>query len=110
MTSAIPCRLGYLSDGKYVALTAAANADGSYDFTVPEGVEEVFLVIKGDANLDGEFTNYDVTIAKAASLGRNVPFTELGAFAADMSDDGEFSNYDVTLLKAASLSKIPYGW
>ena len=42
-------------------------------FTAPEGVTEVVLVIKGDANLDGEFTNYDVTIAKAASLGRDVP-------------------------------------
>ena len=68
------------------------------------------MVVKGDASLDGEFSNYDVTIAKAASLGRPVQFTEINAFAADMSGDGEFSNYDVTLLKAASLSKFPYVW
>ena len=113
VTNDAPCRVGYVDEeGNYVAIEAVPveGEDNTYTFTAPEGVNDVVLVIKGDVNLDGEFTNYDVTLAKAASLGRDVPFTDLGAFAADMSDDGEFTNYDVTLLKAASLNKYPYEW
>ena len=113
VTNEVPCKVGYLDEsGKYVAIEAVPveGEENTYTFTAPEGVTEVVLVIKGDANLDGEFTNYDVTIAKAASLGRDVPFTELGEFAADMSGDGEFSNYDVTLLKATSLNRIESTW
>ena len=113
VTFDVPCKVGYLGeDGKYVAIEAAAveGQENTYTFTAPEGVTDVVLVIKGDANLDGEFTNLDVTIAKAASLGREVTFTDIGMFAADMTNDGEFTNYDVTLLKAVSLGKYNYEW
>ncbi len=114
VTYSVPCRLGYLDgEGNYVAVSAVAveGSENTYSFTVPEGVEEVVLVIKGDANQDGEFTNLDVTVGKAASLGRtNVPFTALGAFAADLSGEGEFTNYDVTLMKAASLGRYNLAW
>jgi hypothetical protein len=82
----------------------------TYTFTVPEDVEEVILVVKGDVNKDGTLSNYDVTLAKAGSLGITEDFDEICRFAADMSVDGEFSNYDVTLLKAASLGRFTYGW
>jgi hypothetical protein len=113
VTFDIPCKVGYLDEsGNYVAIEAVPveGEENTYSFTAPEGITEVVLVIKGDANLDGDFTNNDVTIAKAASLGRNVPFAELNKFAADMSGEGEFSNYDVTLLKAVSLGRYPNEW
>ena len=106
-----PCALIYTDEnGKFVSIPCEEGYYGMHIFTIPEDVNEVTLLVKGDANQDGEFTNLDITIAKAASLGRNVPFTELGAFAADMSGDGEFSNYDITLMKAALLGRYAYGW
>ena len=106
----LPCRVGYYSGGKYIACPFISASSGWHMFEAPEGVDSVILVVKGDSNSDGSFTNLDVTIAKAASLGRTVPFGDIGAFAADMSGDDIFSNYDVTLLKAASLNKYPYTW
>ncbi len=113
VTNDIPCKIGYLDENSIFVSIDALPVEGSentYRFTAVEGVTEVILVIKGDSNLDGEFTNNDVTVAKAASMGRNVPFTEMSRFAADMSNDGRFTNYDVSLLKAASLGNYPCEW
>ena len=113
VTYDVPCKVGYLDEeGRYVAIEAVPveGQDNTYTFTAPEGVTDVVLVIKGDANLNGEFTNNDITLAKATSLGRDVGLTDLGKFAADLSGDGELSNYDITLMKAASLRKIDFEW
>ncbi len=113
VTYDIPCRIGYLdADNIYVPITAVAveGQSDTYSFTVPEDIDEVVLVIKGDVNCDGYITNNDVTIAKAASLGRNIDFNEINRFAADMSGEGQFTNHDITLLKAVSLDKIEYFW
>ncbi len=106
----LPCKLGYYSEGKYVSCQLVYTSDDRHMFEVPSGISEVILVVKGDADLDGSFTNYDVTLAKASCLGRAVVFGEVNSFAADISGDGQFSNYDVTILKAAALNRFPYTW
>ncbi len=113
VTHAVPCRVGYLDGYNYVAIPAVAvdGQENTYSFTVPEGVEEVILVVRGDSNLDGMFTNGDITFAKAASLGRpNAVITAEGAFAIDMNGDGAFSNNDITLAKAVSLGRVDNVW
>ncbi len=110
VTAEVPCRLGYLSDGQYVALPATANGDGSYDFTAPEGVEEVVLVVKGDADLSGEFDFFDVVSAKAMDLYPDENASAEQLFAMDIDEDGEFGFFDVILIKAADLGKTQFSW
>ena len=110
VTSEVPCRLGYLSDGKYVALPATANGDGSYGFTAPDGVSEVVLVVKGDADLSGEFDFFDVVTAKAMDLYPDEGATAEQIFAMDIDEDGEFGFFDVILIKAADLGKTEFSW
>ena len=105
-----PLKAAYFSDGELTAISASENGDGTYSFTVPEGVAEVVLVVKGDANGDGSFTNLDVTIAKAAMIGRAVKVDAFGRFASDISGDNDFTNYDVTLMKAMIMGRIENGW
>ncbi len=105
----IPCKVGYLDGNSYVTIAAEALDDGSYCFRVPDDVEEVVLVVKGDVNLDGALTNLDATIAKAASLDK-YQINSIQRFAADVNGDGSFSNNDVTLIKAATLSLRDLDW
>lgn len=54
-----PCKVGYLSGGKYVAAPAVASGSG-YAFTLPDGIAEAILVVKGDVNGDGKINIADV--------------------------------------------------
>lgn len=54
-----PCKVGYLSGGKYVAAPAVASGSG-YAFTLPDGITEAILVVKGDVNGDGKINIADV--------------------------------------------------
>ena len=92
-------------------LTITEDDEGThYVYTVPEGVDEVVLVLLGDFDLSGTITNADVTQAKAASLGRPITFGPLNLFAADVSGDGAFTNNDITQLKAMNLNKFTPNW
>ncbi len=108
----LPCKIGYFDEelGCYVAIPASVNLDGSYSFTAPRRVTEVVLVVKGDADGDGNFSNYDVTLAKAAGMGRLQSYSPLQKFATDMNSDGDFTNYDVTLMKAVVMGRIEGSW
>lgn len=109
-TSANACKLGYLdTNGNYVAIAATANTDGSHNFTAPDGVTEVLLVVKGDATGDGKINNSDVTRMKAALLGKTT-LSASGVFAADTTSDSKFNNSDVTRMKAALLGKTTLAW
>ncbi|MBR0481469.1 MAG: CHAP domain-containing protein [Firmicutes bacterium] len=103
-----PCKIGYLSEGRYVEILPSANPDGSYSFEAPEGVEEVHLVLKGDADLSGEFDFFDVVTAKAMDLYPNNDVSDLQLFAGDIDGDDEFGFFDVILIKAADLGKTPF--
>ncbi len=61
VTHSIACKVGYWdeTEGKYIAIAATPNDDGSYSFTAPEGVTEVLLVAKGDVTGDGKCSVID---------------------------------------------------
>ena len=102
------CKLGYLVNGAYVALEAE-EADNGYAFEVPEGIEEVVLVVKGDANLDGRLSNADAT--KAASVLKSGEDPDaLLVFAADVNGDERLSNADVTRIKAVLKAGEGFDW
>ena len=105
-----PVKAAYMSEGKYVTIPGSNGPDGSHSFVVPEGVEDVVLVVKGDADKDGKFTNFNVTLAKGALMGRHVSFDTFSKLASDISADGDFSNYDLTLMKAIVMGRYENGW
>ncbi len=108
-----PCKVGYMVDGEYVALSQHNQAVGeegtSHIFLIPAGVDELILVVKGDADGDGEFTDFDVIMAKATALGRMEP-DDVQRFAMDVDDDGEFNDFDTIMMKAVALGKMEFDW
>lgn len=79
----VACKVGYLSGGSYVAITAVANGDGTYSFTAPAGVTEVLLVVKGDANGDTNVNIVDkMTVAKSLLLTTHPAYQALNSIQA----------------------------
>ena len=107
----IACKVGYLVDGSYVAITAVPNDDGSYSFTAPEGVTEVLLVVKGDANADGKITMADANRTRAQYNNKlATPLTAEQMFAADVNGDGKITMADANRIRAAYNKKITQTW
>ena len=104
------CAVFCSTDSKtYTRLTAAAG-DNSYSFTVDVTQNMTIVVaLKGDVNLDGVLKNQDVTMAKAANLGKRTLST-LQEMVADVTGDGVFKNQDVTKFKATLLGKTTLNW
>jgi len=106
----LPCKLGYEdADGSYTAISAVANPDGSYSYNVPETVDEVVLVVKGDVTGDGELKIADSMQVKAAQLGK-LSINEIKQFSADVTGDGELKIADSMQVKAAQLGKLALKW
>ena len=107
----IPCKVGYFDEAtdSYIAIEPTLYLSNAA-FIVPEGVEEVILVVKGDADLSGEFDFFDVVTAKAMDLYPGNGYDPVQLFAADADGDGEFGFFDVIMLKAADLGKTPLEW
>ena len=111
VTSDVPCKVGYWDEaaGKYVAIAAEANDDGSYSFTAPKGVVEVLVVVKGDANSNGGINVVDITtLARSLLTENNVNYAALEAwqqFAADVNCDGSINVRDITALAKSQLSE-----
>ena len=105
----IACKVGYISGGNYVALSATANGDGTYSFTVPAGVTEVLLVVKGDANQDGRLTAADIARVNAYGLGKRA-MTASEIFSADVDGDGNLNNTEIEAYKKAVLKTDPIDW
>ena len=105
-----PCLVAVKSGEDYERLAASPNADGGYDFVKSGYTEdmEFYVLLKGDANGDGELTGLDVTLCKSAFLGREA-LDELGALAADPDGDG-FGGDDVTVIKSAFLGEEELEW
>ncbi|MBR3692607.1 MAG: dockerin type I repeat-containing protein, partial [Clostridia bacterium] len=98
------CRLGYLVGSAYVSVTPVL-VDGKYLYTVPEGVTEVVLVVKGDVNLDGDVSAEDLT-ALARQVAKIETLSDPAAiFAADVTANYDLSAEDLTLL-ARIVAKI----
>ncbi|MBR6595234.1 MAG: hypothetical protein IKK72_01490 [Oscillospiraceae bacterium] len=111
VTHTAPCKVGYwdAENNKYVAITAVSNEDGSYSFTAPENVTEVLVVVKGDANLNGELTGGDASRLTAYVLGK-VTLTPEEIFAADATGDGRILGSDASRITATILGKTQMEW
>ena len=105
----LACRVGYLKDGKYVALEATRTESGAYVFTAPEGVEQVLLVVKGDANGDGIVDVSDILRIKSYNLG-TASLDAVQLFATDTSGDDMADVADILRIKAHILGKTTLEW
>ena len=103
------CKVGYLDGGEYKAVAAAANGDGTYSFTVPTGVTEVLLVVKGDVNGDGKSNSSDYGRLNAAILEK-ISLTQEASFAADVNGDGKANSSDYGRMNAVILEKTSLTW
>ena len=104
-----PCKVGYLSGDKYVAVAAVANEDGSYSFTAEEGVEEVILVIKGDVTEDGRLNSSDTSLLQRYVL-QKANIDSIQFFAGDMNSDGRVNTADVSQLNRIVLNPTRNAW
>ncbi len=106
----VACKVGYLEDGVYVPCEVFPTDDGYYTFDVPEGVDEVILVMKGDANLDGRITLADSTLVKSY-FNRAVTHTTMlpeELFAGNVVDERvpEIKLSDSTRIKAVFNGRV----
>ena len=99
ISCALPCKLGYLSGGRYVSLKGVSLSGNESSYYVPEGIDELAVVVVGDANGDGRVSNSDSTKIKAY-LGESAVLTDEQLFAADVNYDGRVSNADAIKIKA----------
>lgn len=108
-----PCAVLISQDGgnSYAKLSATDNGDGTYSFTVDDMSENSILsvVLLGDVNSDGNITNADITMLRAAFLGK-INLSSIGIFAADVNGDGTITNADATKLRAVFLDKTELNW
>ena len=108
-----PCSVGYMSEGRFVAIPmhnlAAGEEYTTYIYLIPQGVEEVVLTVKGDATLDGKFSNADATKIKSY-LKEMAQLNALQIFAADANGDGNLSNADATKIKAVLKETGTISW
>ena len=95
----LPCRLGYISEGKYITIKASDNGDGSYYFVVPDDIERVTLVVIGDVDQDGNVSVEDCEKIRRYVLERESLDT-LQMFAGDVDRDGEVALADSTKMKS----------
>ncbi len=104
------CKVGYISEGAYTEIDAVDNGDGSYSFTAPEGVDEVILVIKGDANLDRRVTAADIARVNAGILGKTT-LTSVEIFAGDVDGNGTLTvSEDIETIKSDVLRREALAW
>ena len=104
-----PCRLGYLSNGQYIAVEAVANGDGTYSYEVPENVDGVLLVVKGDANGDGKVTVADISQLLAHIL-RYTTLDEVSQFAANADGNSSLTVADISTILAHVLHYTTLEW
>ena len=111
VTHSVACKVGYWdeTEGKYIAIAAVANGDGSYSFTAPDGVTEVLLVVKGDVTLDGQVLAGDVSRLTAVVLEKTT-VSAAALFAADATGDGQILAGDGSRITASILGKTALAW
>ena len=103
----LACKVGYLSGGKYVALTPTKNSNGTYTFTAPDGVTEVLLIVKGDVTGDGRINVGDTVKVYSHVKGTALLTDAKALFTADVTGDGRINVGDTVKVyshvKATSL-------
>ncbi|MBO4819834.1 MAG: S8 family serine peptidase, partial [Firmicutes bacterium] len=107
------CRVGYLTDTGYVELTQhnqAVGEDGiTHLFLIPEGVEEIVIVVKGDVTGNGQIDLGDGTRLKAY-YRQKLDLDPIALFAADVNGDGAVNLGDATQVTAAFRKKFTIKW
>ena len=110
VSNANACKLGYLGmDGKYVTFKATKNADGTYTYTVPDGVSKVILGVKGDVTGDNRINVADVSKAYAHAKG-STALTGDNLFIADITGDNRINVADVSKAYAHAKGSSPLTW
>ena len=103
------CKVGYLSGGAYVACSITSSSSSQHTFTVPDGIDQVILVVKGDASGDGVVNLGDAARIKAA-FRRKLTLTAEELFAADVNGDGSVNLGDAAQVTAAFRKKFTIKW
>ncbi len=93
----------------YIAITPSKVDDDTYTFTAPEGITTVYLVLAGDADLNGKISNADATKIKSY-LKETATFDNLQFFAADVDGNNKISNADATKIKSALKAGTGVPW
>ena len=111
VTYSSACKVGYLQDGKYVTTNITKNeiSDNCYSFTIPDGVTEVVLIVKGDITGDGRFLANDKAAINAALSGK-MSLSADKTFAGDITGDGRFLANDKAAINAILAGKITLAW
>ncbi len=105
-----PCTAAYQgADGAYIHLTASANADGSYSYTVPDGVSAVTVVVKGDLNGDGKLTAMEARqIMMAVTHSGSLSGQQM--LCADLNGDGKVSAIEARQILSAVTNSAAVKW
>ncbi len=98
------CKIGYLENGKYVAVTAERVKDDQYKFAVDSSINKVILVIKGDADLNGRVVPEDASNTNKASI-RKITLEPINTFAVDVTGNSGVSDGRITPLDASAINK-----
>ena len=97
------------ADGNYVRLTPTANADGSYSYTLPEGVSEVTVAVRGDLDGDGKLTAKEARRVMTA-VTRADSLDALQMLCADLNGDGKISAMEARQVLSAVTNSASVKW
>ena len=97
------------ADGNYVRLTPTANADGSYSYTLPEGVSEVTVAVRGDLDGDGKLTAKEARRVMTA-VTRAGSLDALQMLCADLNGDGKISAMEARQILSAVTNSASVKW
>ena len=95
------------ADGNYVRLIPTANANGSY--TLPEGVAEVTVAVRGDLDGDGKLTAKEARRVMTA-VTRADSLDALQMLCADLNGDGKISAMEARQVLSAVTNSASVKW
>ena len=106
------CKVGYEDVDGYIPIEAITNPDGSHSFVVPDSVEDVYVVLKGDANLDGHITmeDADLMLTSVHSESPDDDLTGLNFFAANINNNETITDSDAILISIIASRNNEINW
>lgn len=106
------CKVGYEDVDGMVAVEAITNPDGSHSFEIPDGVEDVYVVLKGDANLDGHITmeDADLMLSTVHSEDPEDDLKGLNFFAANINNNETITDSDAILISIIASRNNEINW
>ena len=97
------------ADGNYVRLIPTANANGSYSYTLPEGVAEGTVAVRGDLDGDGKLTAKEARRVMTA-VTRADSLDALQMLCADLNGDGKISAMEARQVLSAVTNSASVKW